>query len=431
MTLRPPTLERPIAADGPTSPEALFKEARRRRRRRSALGALAVAAACGLAAGLVIGFTPPPSPPQPPLHRSTPPSADGYSVSTSNGATVRSIELRGISPRDIVSLDNKIWLVGVSSASSSSTATVTRCSVEEVDPVTMHRIRRYLLDACGDYVVSGGGDIFLAVITYISPTNTQSVRIERFDPATGRSVVLAPVDVTVSGSTRAHCELAYANGSLWFWGSGRPPSDSLVEISPATGAVLETFPSSVLPSPGSPRSVLAGQGRNLWLAGAGPGGHEVVEVLQPGQSAPRVVGTAGEFVQWMSTVRGRMWAYAYTIRATPSNVAKEPTANTRFIEFGTHGVVRTVESSSTLSGDGIVGYGSSLFASGVGGKCAGPMWVWRVDGSSGKVTPLAALTAPYETCLGKTGLASADKAAFTFLADGGYPSRLYRVRPVG
>ena len=89
--------------------------------------------------------------------------------------------------------------------------------------------------------------------------------------------------------------------------------------------------------------------------------------------------------------------------------------------------MKTVNS-PTLSGEGILGSRSSLFASGVGGRCAGPMRVWRVDGWCGKVTPLAAVTAPYETCLESTGLASADKAAFTFLADQGYPSRLHRVR---
>lgn len=122
-----------------------------------------------------------------------------------------------------------------------------------------------------------------------------------------------------------------------------------------------------------------------------------------------------------------MWAYAYTIWTTPSSVAKETPTNTRFIQIGTQGVVKTVNS-PTLSGEGILGSRSSLFASGVGGRCAGPMRVWRFDGSCGKVTPLAAVTAPYETCLESAGLASADKAAFTFLADQGYPSRLHRVR---
>lgn len=72
MTVRPPTLERPLAAEGPPSPEVLFKEARRRRRRRYAVGALAVA----LAGSLVVAFAPlstSPAPHEPPAHGSTSP----------------------------------------------------------------------------------------------------------------------------------------------------------------------------------------------------------------------------------------------------------------------------------------------------------------------------------------------------------------------
>lgn len=426
MTVRPPTLERTVAK-GARCPEMLFKEARRRRRRRYGLGAVGVAAAFGLVVGLLGPSSSPP--PRPPAQRSTPPRADDYFASTRNGATVRSISLPDISPQDIVSLDGKIWLVGLSSPSSTTNPTATRCSVEEVDPATMRRVHRYSLEACGDYVASGGGDIFLAVITFISPTNTQSVRLERFDPATGRSVVLAPIDLTVSGSSRAHCELAYADGELWFWGSGTPgmPSDNLVEISPSTGAVLDTFPSRVLPSPGSPRNLLTGQGDNLWIAGAGAEGNEEVDILRPGQSTPTVVAAAGGLVQWMAPVNGGVWAYAYTIHTTSSNPAKEPTTNRRLLRLDPLGVVKTVHS-PTLAGEGIVGSGASLFVSGVGGRCTGPMHVWQLDASNGKVTPLLAVRTPYEACLGSTGLASADHAAFTFLADQGYPSRLYQVR---
>ena len=52
MTVRPPTLERPTEAEGPTSPEVLFREARRRRRRRWVRGlAVLVVATVGTAIG--------------------------------------------------------------------------------------------------------------------------------------------------------------------------------------------------------------------------------------------------------------------------------------------------------------------------------------------------------------------------------------------
>ena len=228
----------------------------------------------------------------------------------------------------------------------------------------MRHLHRYPLAACGDYVTSGGGDIYLAVITFIAPTNTESVRVERFDPATGRSIVLGPTVATLTGSTRAHCALAYADGSLWFWGSGSPgaPSASLVRISPATGAVTMAFPSSVLPEDGAPRNVLVGNGEDLWLAGAAPGGPEVVEVLRPAQRAPSVVYTGGHFIEWVSAIGGGVWAYSYTIHTTPSNPANETTTRTRLVEIGATGAVRVV-ASSTLAGDGIVGTGPLHFGS--------------------------------------------------------------------
>ena len=295
----------------------------------------------------------------------------------------------------------------------------------------MRHLHRYPLAACGDYVTSGGGDIYLAVITFIAHTNTESVRVERFDPATGRSIVLGPTVATLTGSTRAHCALAYADGSLWFWGSGSPgaPSASLVRISPATGAVTMAFPSSVLPGDGAPRNVLVGNGEDLWLAGAAPGGPEVVEVLRPGQRAPSVVYTGGHFIEWVSAIGGGVWAYTYTIHTTPSNPANETTTSTRLVEIGATGAVRVV-ASSTLAGDGIVGTGPLHFGS--GWSCKGPLRIWKLAASTAKVTPLAAVHTPYEACLGTTGLASAERAAFTFLAHEGYPSRLVRVRlPLG
>ena len=56
MTMRPPTLERPTQAEGPTSPEVLFKEARERRRRRWAR-ALAVLVVAAAGAGIAYGTT--------------------------------------------------------------------------------------------------------------------------------------------------------------------------------------------------------------------------------------------------------------------------------------------------------------------------------------------------------------------------------------
>ena len=67
MTVRPPLLERPTEAQGPTSLEVLFKEARRRRRRRWAIGTSAVLLAAGVGAAVGLGGSAPGRPrPAPP-----------------------------------------------------------------------------------------------------------------------------------------------------------------------------------------------------------------------------------------------------------------------------------------------------------------------------------------------------------------------------
>jgi hypothetical protein len=87
MTVQPPTLERPAEAEGPTSPEVLFKEARRRRRRRYGLGAVGVAAAAGLVAALMAVFT---SPPRPAVPR---PSSVSKSPAAITTCTTRQLRL--------------------------------------------------------------------------------------------------------------------------------------------------------------------------------------------------------------------------------------------------------------------------------------------------------------------------------------------------
>lgn len=64
MTLRPPTLDRPSEAEGPSTPEVLFKEARRRRTRRWVLGSAVVAlTATGVGFGVGVGGAGPSSQP--------------------------------------------------------------------------------------------------------------------------------------------------------------------------------------------------------------------------------------------------------------------------------------------------------------------------------------------------------------------------------
>ena len=95
MTVRPPLLERPTEAEGPTSPEVLFKEARRRRRRRWAVGVALMVGVVSVAAGLAVPGNGGKQP-----SRSSPSSPQGATPGTPNKSTPKaSAALASSTPR--------------------------------------------------------------------------------------------------------------------------------------------------------------------------------------------------------------------------------------------------------------------------------------------------------------------------------------------
>ncbi len=278
------------ASDGTSGADAqaLFEQARRRRRRRYVWGAvMIVVLVSGLVLGLLLSF------------------GSGSRAAPANTATVGGAGARhsvrtvtfgsAFVPQQVVSAAGRIWVVG-------STVPDNLCAIEEVDPISL-RTRTFSLPACGTYLAVGGGRIFLADGVFTAATDSDAFHVESFDTTTHRAVVMAPVDITTTGTGYAHMAMAYGGGSLWL----TPWSDEALEVSPSTGAVVATF--TGVPISGGGHPVVAAGQSGLWLA-AGVGGPEVIDRLAPGSMTPVKVFTGAEpgAIWLLALVGDRVWA---------------------------------------------------------------------------------------------------------------------------
>lgn len=398
--------EIPLETQASDDPEALFKEARQRRRRRWLwTGAVVLVAVALVALGVTLssgGGRPAPT---------SKATSSQPQVSAVPRFTVQSIDLKGFAPEHVFSQGGKVWLIGPSNPEG-----FTNCKIESVNPATLRR-HLYPLAACGDYITTDGGAIYLTAISYEHGTNNEQVRIERFDPATGHSTVIAAVIMTLVGSAQAHVAFAYADGSLWFRGYGSPgtPSDDLVQVSPSTGTVVRTVPDSTSPLLTDEPSLL-GNGTTLWLA-SGPGSSAAIATLAPGQSVPTQVyaESASGNVVWLASVHGNVWA-----DVTTNNIP-------HLVEFSPSGAVLLRTGPLLLGNAPLVSTGSTLWTSGVVGNCNSPIQVLQVNGSTGRTTPAVTVHTSSNPCVVASGLASAGRFVFQLIGWPATPARLYRI----
>jgi hypothetical protein len=391
---------------GASSPEALIEEARQHQRRRWLwVGAVALVLVV-VAAGLVWAGS---TGSRPPAVRTT--------QSVGNGAgpvRVRSLTIPGpFTPKDIVSAAGRVWLVGTVQRD-----IATGCAIESVDPATL-QTRRYPLASCGDDVAVGGDQVYLATLNHRTDTNTTQVRVERFDPATGQATVLAPVDMTLVGSSRAHTTMIYGDGSLWLWNG-----DQMDQISPSTGAVVRTVTVAASTESGQPYMVAAGGG--LWMAG-GPGDSATVDRLAWGANAPSVVyaGPPHGSVLWLSAAGNRVWAAVVTYKDDDQGIA---TRRLVALDAAGHQVSDTSPVPSSLTAP--AGSDSQLWVLGsAGSSCSDPLRLWRIDGTTGGGKAVLTLHTTGEPCLTNSGVTTAGQDVFALVGGGGLagPAVLYRV----
>lgn len=167
------------------------------------------------------------------------------------------------------------------------------------------------------------------------------------------------------------------------------PSDDLVQISPSPGAVFRTSPASDLPSPGSSRSVLTGQGDTS--------GSPVKPLRRGGDRRPQPKTASPEDRLHRRTLRPvdvggrqrRVGVYLHTPHRHFDNA--------QLIEFDAEGSLKSTAASPTVYGLPLVSSGSRLWASGRGPRCNSPSRVWRINGSNRKATFLMGVHTPYGT----------------------------------
>lgn len=398
-------------AGGERGQEALIREARRRQRRRRAGMGVAVLAVSSLAAGLSMGLG---SGGSSPAARPGPALPDRVAVST--------IPLPpGFVPGQVVAGAGKVWLLGDLGAG---------CGLVEIDPAS-GRSTRFPLPACGNWMAAGRHDVFVAAGEEDGP-NPAHVRLERFDFATGRAVVLAPVVLTTIGTGIYHLGMAAGDGEVWLtsWGA------TVEQISSTTGVVVRTVAGQPMSGGGHP--VMAVGPGGLWVAGGvGPG--SALSLLAPGARRLRSVltGPASSSVLWTAAAGGKVWADVVSYDEHDGRIA-----STRLVAFDGAGG-RVLESPAEQLGevppvalDGALWTIGTGTGTGTGSGCRGPERLYRIDPAGGRSAAVATLRTPVEPCLtlrpGQSQMAAAGGDLFVLEPTGSVSPAgvLYRIRPL-
>jgi hypothetical protein len=393
--------------------EALIREARRRARRRHAL---VLSVVLLLIAG-VIGAALSAAGPKAPNVAKRPATSSRIGP---GGLRTRALRFPGpFVPQQVVAEGGRIWLLG-----STNPQRYTDCAIEEVNPSSLST-RMFPLPQCADDIAAGNGQIFLLTDTFIPQTAaTRELRIEVFDTSSHSARVLAPVDLTMIGSAIAHQALAYGNGSLWLYGHTSSGGTEVVQISPSTGAVLES--TSAVPMIGGVFPSVVANAGGLWLAG-GPAGSPTIELIRPGSTTPTQinVGPASQTsIPWIAGIGNQVWAEVENLQDGPTTTVK-----LQLVAFDTSGK----ETVSSPLGTGyfpvVPTSNSELWT--VGATCNGPQELVEVSEHTGVSRIATSLKSPINPCLyGANGsqLASVGRSVFVLdptQASGG--SVLFRV----
>jgi hypothetical protein len=189
---------------------------------------------------------------------------------------VTPIDLAGLQPSEVLASGDAAWLM----VPRSPPGWQGGCDLGRVDPVT-NAITTSPLPACGfNGVVGDDGSLYFESDTAV-PSFTHEIRILVVDPATRTGRVLDPIALQVEGSSIAHTQLAYADGSLWVWGLTTGDGE-LHRVSPATGEVERVI--TDVPQIGGIEPLMAATPGQLWLSG-GPGGGTTLARLDTASGA--------------------------------------------------------------------------------------------------------------------------------------------------
>jgi hypothetical protein len=291
-------------------------------------------------------------------------------------------------PLQLAASSGRVWVLGTDAPRND-----THCELEEITPDSMST-RMYPIPACASDIAAGAGRVYLVTAEFVRGTAaTQRLHIDVFDPRRGRARILSPVVMSVVGSSIAHTDFTYGDGSLWLYGYQMLAGPQVVRISPTTGKVTATIEPA--PAVGGVYPDVAANDAGLWLAG-GPGGPPGVEWVRPGTEVTTTPypGPSHSSVLWLSAVGDVVWAgvEAYGTGPTPSVL-------THLVALDHSGNV-AVTSPSELTGEFplLSTPGGGLWGLAYVGACDGPEELLQVDPATGSSHPAAKLKAPPEAC---------------------------------
>jgi hypothetical protein len=335
-------------------------------------------------------------------------------------ASVATKYFRGaFQPDQVVTTDGQVWLVSPGGSSGNG------CRIGRLRVKTL-ALKSYPISTCGLNVTAGPGAIFLETTVANVKSETYAIHIERFSTSSHVSTVFPTVSATMFlGSDIAHTQLAYVDGSLWFY-AWLPTGAEVLELSSETGAVERVFRS--VPQIGGAEPIITGAGGQVWLAGGAGSGADFLRI-DVRSGASRVVKLPGRYasVYNLASVGASLFLlYLVYPSTTASPGAALPSHVARFNAVGKlEGV-----SPDEQVGAWLVPLGGRLFAVGPRNSCTGPVLVQEVNELTLRTSVMARLSPPGGTCGGDSGVGSVGAAGNRiFFLSAGSPATLYRVTP--
>jgi hypothetical protein len=312
-------------------------------------------------------------------------------------------------PDQLVTTDGQVWLVSPESGNG--------CRIDRLRPKTM-ALTSYPLSTCGFNVTAGPGAIFLETTVADVKSETYAIHIERFSTSSHVSTVFRMVSATMFlGSDIAHTQLAYVDGSLWFY-AWLPAGAEVLELSSETGAVERVFRS--VPQIGGAEPIITGAGGQVWLAGGAGSGADFLRIAVR-SGARRVVQLPGRYasVYNLASVGESLFLLYLVYPSTTTSVgAALPSHVAR---FNANGELRQVSPSEQVA-TWLVPLSGRLFAVGPGSSCTPPALVQEVNELTLRTSLIAKLLPPGGPCSGESAYRSVGVAGHSiFVLFGGAP----------
>jgi hypothetical protein len=410
--------------------QALIEQARRRARRRR-LGWAATVIATAAAGSLAYALT----------GRNAHGTARGAAGRQPIGASVRSLDLSHSAGFESLALvGGRLILSGgpngslfpsASIAASPHWPAAARCWSAVVNPDTL-KLSHSRTGGCDDPRLYGVDVLPVNFVDNGRP-DASTLRIARI---TRHGYTVGPVVVRYSEASDTNAEWTYGDGYLWIYEPASTRGSELLQVSPTSGAVVDTIPMPMISRP-----LLAADADGLWLAPAvesGWNGNPVraLYLVKPGARRPQIAAREVTLARWLVAEGHSVWA----------DVTHYPKPSTLWRFDGPKARPVSHRSVGAELDFGEFGYGEPGYAGGASGLWAvvprGGQQVIRIDPTRGQPTRMTTihpqssyqidgLQPPLVVFRGAAYILDPPAQAGTYPYRRGGFSALYRVAPSG